>query len=342
MIDFHCAHCDVVLSAKDSRGGRKIRCPSCRGEQIVPPRIPDPAEFPREEFQLVSEQPVPPGEQPFSVTVVPAPAAGKPPRRWERHWSEIRRGWGELPAEVRLFLVLILTGLLAFSGIETLGSGPVLRWVFWLLAVGVKLLFLGLLIRIVFKHRQELFVNPARYVENWLLFFSGCAALLAIAMLFEIQTVWETASVWPTRLICAAIVMFFLWYCAWVAVRRGRGSLWMLFWPAYVLVALAMCWAHSEQTLTRRSWEDVDGNEVAEYVDTYTANNKIAHRKLSIRRLDKLVYSARGPMSATGKPHGMWQVMRWGDNSRDWDKPVFYWYGDEITEGEWHLRQLRK
>ena len=52
--------------------------------------------------------------------------------------------------------------------------------------------------------------------------------------------------------------------------------------------------------------------------------------------------SGEGPMSASGKPHGEWenQDLRagWWDLPGRGESKTWYWYGEEITEGEWHLR----
>lgn len=40
-------------------------------------------------------------------------------------------------------------------------------------------------------------------------------------------------------------------------------------------------------------------------------------------------------MAGTGKPHGIWDEL-WFEPLR-MDKK-FYWYGEVVTEGEWHLR----
>jgi len=50
---------------------------------------------------------------------------------------------------------------------------------------------------------------------------------------------------------------------------------------------------------------------------------------------DSLLLSANGPLSKSGKMHGKWTWL-WKKG-----KPLTYtwhWYGEEITEGEWHLR----
>jgi hypothetical protein len=43
---------------------------------------------------------------------------------------------------------------------------------------------------------------------------------------------------------------------------------------------------------------------------------------------------AEGPMAGDFKPHGKWRIsLPSGAQQTSW-----YWYGEEITEGEWHLR----
>jgi len=56
-------------------------------------------------------------------------------------------------------------------------------------------------------------------------------------------------------------------------------------------------------------------------------------------------FRTKGPMSPSGKPHGEWEwyscdQKRLGQDEFDRYKSgrTWYWYGDKITEGEWHLR----
>jgi hypothetical protein len=58
--------------------------------------------------------------------------------------------------------------------------------------------------------------------------------------------------------------------------------------------------------------------------------------------LRKRILESAGPMAPSGNPHGMW-VDTVYDNSEALDlvgnsRTAFYWYGDEVSEGEWHLR----
>lgn len=47
-------------------------------------------------------------------------------------------------------------------------------------------------------------------------------------------------------------------------------------------------------------------------------------------------YFAEGPLSVAGKFHGRWRVDNYVDRSRS--RYVWYWYGEEVTEGEFALR----
>jgi hypothetical protein len=41
-----------------------------------------------------------------------------------------------------------------------------------------------------------------------------------------------------------------------------------------------------------------------------------------------------GPLAPSGKPHGEWTVILW--KPQDYSTFLWYWYGDQISEGEWH------
>jgi hypothetical protein len=74
------------------------------------------------------------------------------------------------------------------------------------------------------------------------------------------------------------------------------------------------------------------------YHDTYTRfDSHITFRDLTTYDADgHLLRSSRGPMTASNKPHGEWKVVMWQPDcsiGREW-----YWYGEEVSEGEWHLR----
>ncbi|GAB5404575.1 MAG: hypothetical protein Aurels2KO_28060 [Aureliella sp.] len=71
------------------------------------------------------------------------------------------------------------------------------------------------------------------------------------------------------------------------------------------------------------------------YRDTYrfwTAG--ISHRHVSGDG-----WFANGPMTESGKPHGQWETLYFEPELDSESR--FYWYGEEVTEGEFHLREKR-
>ena len=83
----------------------------------------------------------------------------------------------------------------------------------------------------------------------------------------------------------------------------------------------------------RSSWTNERGTK---YVDTYHRwSGRIVHRWVLLPDGSSLGTSLNGPMRGEGKPkpHGKW--IRLGRGGLDY---TFYWYGDEVSEGEWHLR----
>ncbi len=89
----------------------------------------------------------------------------------------------------------------------------------------------------------------------------------------------------------------------------------------------------------------VDAN--TRFADTYKRwSDQFVYRKFSVYDSPKAAQqarfvglgevSAKGPMAGTGKPHGSWEYTQWKPK---WQvETKFYWYGEEVSEGEWHLR----
>jgi hypothetical protein len=100
-------------------------------------------------------------------------------------------------------------------------------------------------------------------------------------------------------------------------------------------------------------------NETVQYIDTHHRwSQNLIRRKMGFyntaeaAKQDTLGYkeefSLAGPMAGTGKPHGQWSWTLGLEHRSDaykshqpTEKTNFYWYGDEISEGEWHLRNRR-
>jgi len=78
-----------------------------------------------------------------------------------------------------------------------------------------------------------------------------------------------------------------------------------------------------------RYWKSETGTQ---FVDTHMRSGDRHVYRMMLPQGGGLI---RGPMSGSGKPHGEWTD--WFPGERVQHK--WYWYGEEITEGEWHIRK---
>jgi hypothetical protein len=93
----------------------------------------------------------------------------------------------------------------------------------------------------------------------------------------------------------------------------------------------------------RHKWTSERG---VQYLD-YGAPGAAVHRRVSWVDLDSTGSPLRanvnaGPMAGETKPHGRWieavaRIGQWPERTVQ-----FYWYGEPISEGEWHLRNDRR
>ena len=81
-------------------------------------------------------------------------------------------------------------------------------------------------------------------------------------------------------------------------------------------------------------------NDRVNYIDTYHRwTGRHIYRYISAYETGdstKLSWTADGQLAGTGKLHGKWDYTYWSPNFTH--HVQFYWYGEEVTEGEWHLR----
>jgi hypothetical protein len=104
-----------------------------------------------------------------------------------------------------------------------------------------------------------------------------------------------------------------------------------------VLLTLAAVFAWGYFDTYERTWH----NDNVRFRDTYSRwGGNLVYRDLEIFENDARqglpVVSEEGPMAGTGRPHGAWEVTIRKPDLRI--KTQFYWYGEEIEEGEWYLR----
>jgi len=83
-----------------------------------------------------------------------------------------------------------------------------------------------------------------------------------------------------------------------------------------------------DRTRYRETWRNRPATILYLHVDFWPAGKKVLPK-----------WWAHGPMSPSGKRHGEWTFFFHGDD----DTPPrlmasWYWYGEQISEGDWHLR----
>lgn len=110
-------------------------------------------------------------------------------------------------------------------------------------------------------------------------------------------------------------------------------SRWSLLIGFGVGVLLCQVWVRFD-TYVRREVEQREQDELV-FRDTIARRNgRVVYRDLTCwKKEGGLSWATHGAMSETGKLHGMWTSVDYTTlkTTHDW-----YWYGEEITEGEWH------
>lgn len=108
---------------------------------------------------------------------------------------------------------------------------------------------------------------------------------------------------------------------------------WLGYWAAYDTYTIRWSGERADYVDRYHRWT---GRHLERTVDIYSVvgyehdANGVLKPKLERRITES------GPMSSSGKPHGRWQRIRWRP---DFDiSTVHYWYGEEVPEGTWMLR----
>ena len=121
-----------------------------------------------------------------------------------------------------------------------------------------------------------------------------------------------------------------------IALRRPQS--WLRIVTIVATCGLLYIWAGYDTIIQQR---DI---QATRYRDTYTRwSHRHIRRKLqsyksanSIGAFESLEYTEEGPIAGTGKPHGEWETVVWNPSFDV--QHTFYWYGESVSEGEWHLR----
>lgn len=182
---------------------------------------------------------------------------------------------------------------------------------------------------------SRLFVNLIRLAG---------AALLKVADVLSHQRTKEIGA----TILCAIILLFvslgfdsggiafagiLIYITCRVALRQQSSA---VKYSAAISIALISSIGLRAITPRTERWS----SDSTTYVDYYRGlTGTHYYRELSSKELLGGGFSSEGPMTATGKPHGEWKTTTWGDHFRSIETHnEWHWYGESITEGEWHLR----
>lgn len=104
----------------------------------------------------------------------------------------------------------------------------------------------------------------------------------------------------------------------------------------YVL-AIASIWGIVNVDYREHIWADDSPSLTKLYVDTYYRWSGSHYRQLTVRS-DSATWNAEGWMSKSGKPHGKWTNSLYTKETSSFEViPIWYWYGEEVTEGQFVL-----
>jgi len=122
---------------------------------------------------------------------------------------------------------------------------------------------------------------------------------------------------------------------------------WAWYVCALVIVAAVVTWRYFDYRIHNWSHTDSESGWQWTYTDyIYRGRDKPFYREGHTwggegPNDDVITISFEGSFSETGKKHGHWQsftLMSGDDMTKDHSEDEWYWYGEQISEGEWHLR----
>lgn len=123
---------------------------------------------------------------------------------------------------------------------------------------------------------------------------------------------------------------------------------WLIKTGLGIALVFTIVWWNVDYSVQNWSTEGESDEWTLRYKDyVRRGSSRPYYREFSMTKRDSylVTYKSEGAMTETGKQHGkwMWHSFDWdaasGSDSRFDSGNDFYWYGDKITEGEWHLRE---
>lgn len=108
---------------------------------------------------------------------------------------------------------------------------------------------------------------------------------------------------------------------------------WIWLGPLTFAIAIGLVVLNHETATYTSHWEN---EEKVSFKDEYFRGAEFPFYRSASKLTDDEFWTAEGPMSDSGRMHGKWTFWNLRNDART--QPKWYWYGEEITEGEWHLR----
>jgi hypothetical protein len=125
-----------------------------------------------------------------------------------------------------------------------------------------------------------------------------------------------------------ATLVAILWHISQWTFGRFNISLTVAKWGGALFVAAVTSYYFTTWDVYEVRWESDEGTR---YTDRYQRYQGGPFYRFVV--MDGIYHF--GPMKGEGKrhPHGMWTALGGGVQEE-----TFYWYGETVSEGEWHLR----
>lgn len=325
-IPFRCPHCGVTGSSQEKHIGRTVACPKC-GQDV---RIIAP-----ETAATVIDSPPAPPAMPFIVTAQSVPTSKSCDDRKRRI---PRRLWPPLTILLGILLPIVGIAFQLFLGYGMLYEYTLLG----IFCIGILIVLVAPASLAYWQVRTpQRGLVPPHHVASML----EWSVLIIASLLFLASVHEDTAGIpWTNRLSLIAALWAIM---SKIARRTFKRRTWLGLVPLILLIVFV--WSRYDYREHFWTNENEPKSEHWYYTDyTYRGQDHPYFRTMHCfggkndRYFNK---SMSGTFSDSGKLHGQWKTTIWrkvdGANSDDGDfdeSEQWYWYGEPITEGEWHLR----
>jgi hypothetical protein len=142
-------------------------------------------------------------------------------------------------------------------------------------------------------------------------------------------------------------LLLFAYWMTWLAIWEWLPSwhnTWKVKTAAVVAAVACACawWYYDYSIMEWRTRSKADANEIVYFTDYgWRGTATPFYRKIRVGEYPH-AYLAEGALTESSKRHGPWKTTDWPEGGHLHVSDEWYWYGEEITEGEWHLRNDKR